>query len=206
MKLRLRKFTILLSGMGMVAMGFSGIVLLISPPADIALWNGWRFMGMDQSQWLNLLMLSATITILSLAIYMIFNVKQTILFIRELDALELSLGAGFMFLLIAGTYMNLSQFTWPLKILDSINNVKGASTNIPTKSFQLMTVEELCSYGGINAACCLSLLTEKGIQIESPQMTISQLVRKSRRSVKEIFKILEPHMKGRAGTTNGAER
>ncbi|GEM_PF-2773615 len=189
------RLAILLTGMSGAAMLMSGILLLLSPPEDLILWKGWTAMGMDYEGWFNIFLISAALFFLSALVSLILNGKSVLRFLRDLSPLELASGAAIISIAIVGTHLDISPISSPARILNQWKSRK--SENLPVKGLKSMSVEELCSLGGINAACCLSLLTEKGFKIDRLDMTLGDLVKSSGRGIEEVIEILKPHMESR---------
>jgi len=51
MRFHLRGFTSLLLAITFVALGFSGIMLYISPKGRVAHWTGWTMLGLEKEEW-----------------------------------------------------------------------------------------------------------------------------------------------------------
>ncbi len=195
MNFSIRKIFLLLVGMSGILMMLSGLILLLSPPEDVILWKGWRSMGMGYNAWLNVFLISSFLFFLSAFTALILHANRVIDFIKSLSPMELAAGISIPALILAGTYANISSITYPVRTLNRWKSSQSAA--IPVKGLQSMSVEELCSMGGINAACCLSLLTEKGFKIKELDMSLRSLVKGSGKSIEEVVEILKPHMEDR---------
>ncbi len=195
MELSIKRLSLLLLGLSGILMLVSGLVLLIAPPEDVILWKGWQLMGIGWDAWFNIFLISSILFLLSTLISSILHGKKVLQFLRNLSAMELAIGMGILALIILGTYMNISPITYPARALNQWKSRQ--SKDIPVRGLQSMSVEELCSMGGINAACCLSLLTEKGFKIDQLDMTLKDLVQSSGKSIEEVVEILKPHMEDR---------
>ncbi len=195
MDLSFKRVSLLLLGLSGILMLISGFVLLIAPPEDVILWKGWQMMGMGRGAWFNVFLTSSLLFYLSALISLILHGKKVLQFLKNLSPTELALGTGILALIILGTYMNISPITYPAKALNHWKSRQ--SEDIPVRGLQSMSVEELCSMGGINAACCLSLLTEKGFKIDQLDMTLKDLVKSGGKSIEEVVEILKPHMEDR---------
>ncbi len=195
MELSIKRLSLLLLGLSGILMLVSGLVLLIAPPEDVILWKGWQLMGIGWDAWFNIFLISSILFLLSTLISSILHGKKVLRFLKNLSAMELAIGMGILALIILGTYMNISPITYPARVLNQWKSRQ--SKDIPVTGLQSMSVEELCSMGGINAACCLSLLTEKGFKIDQLDMTLKDLVQSSGKSIEEVVEILKPHMEDR---------
>ncbi len=195
MELSIKRLSLLLLGLSGILMLVSGLVLLIAPPEDVILWKGWQLMGIGWDAWFNIFLISSILFLLSTLISSILHGKKVLQFLKNLSAMELAIGMGILALIILGTYMNISPITYPARALNQWKSRQ--SEDIPVRGLQSMSVEELCSMGGINAACCLSLLTEKGFKIDQLDMTLKDLVQSSGKSIEEVVEILKPHMEDR---------
>ncbi len=192
MEFSIKRLFLLLAGLGGLLMLFSGFVLLMAPPEDVVLWRGWHFAGMGYDAWLNIFLTSSALLTISAIVSPILYGREVLRFLKSLSPLEMAAGAGILSIVIMGTYMNLSPITYLARALNHWK--EGQSEGIPVKGLRSMSVEELCSMGGINAACCLSLLTEKGFKISGLDMSLESLVRSSGKSIEEVVEILMPHM------------
>ncbi len=195
MKAEPGRLATLLTGVSGAAMLISGILLLLSPPEDLILWKGWTAMGMDYDGWFNIFLISAALFFLSALVSLTLRGKIVMRFLRDLSPLELVSGAAIISIAIVGTYLDISPISSPARMLNQWKS--GQAENLPIKGLKSMSVEELCSLGGINAACCLSLLTEKGFKIERLDMTLTELVQSSGRGIEEVIEILKLHMESR---------
>ena len=113
-KFRLRVFTAVLLAVGGTILALTGIICYIKPPTRVAVWIGWRFLGLDMATWEALHSVFALLFVLATMTHVILNRKALWNYLRgrleigrshrRETASALFLAGVFLLLTIIGTF------------------------------------------------------------------------------------------------------
>lgn len=213
-----RAFISVTTALSFVAMSITGVVLFVTPPGRIAHWTGWRIWALTKDQWAGLHIWFSLIFMIVAVLHLYLNWRAFLSYFRtrihRAFALRAEWAAALLLCGVVGwaTLAEVKPFssllTWNEAIKHSWDT---AAAQAPIPHAELMTLNELAERRPeLDAASMVRNLQAAGIEVESPDVVVSDLARRAGMTPMQLYAIATGQSiapgAGRGGGGRGAGR
>lgn len=206
----LKRFTSLTLFWSAFVLFFSSVVLFIEPHGRVAFWADWRLLGLTKQQWDDLHICSGTLFLLASLVHIWLNWPLITAYLtrrfRGASSAPVVWGSlAVVAFITVGTWLGLP----PMKQFLELNEaIKESHTerygNPPFGHAELVPVEKLARFLGIDPGEFVSALEEAGVRVGSARESLKEIGEKNGMSPSLLFDLA---MKGLAARgVHGAGR
>ncbi len=179
----------------------SSVVLFIEPHGRVAFWSDWKLWGLSKEQWDNLHLCAGTLFSFAGLIHLYLNWQIIVAYLQKklkgVSPIPTLLGSLFLTLIFClSSYYQVP----PMKqLIDLKEFVKQSQTrkygNPPFGHAELVPVNRLARFLGVEPKRFIEALRKSGIQVDSGQENLKELARKAGTSPSQIFALAMKAMK-----------
>ena len=206
----LKKVVSLTLFFSMFLMLFSALVVFVEPPARVASWADWTFLGLSRERWdaahlgMGLLFLAAGL------VHLFLNWDALLDHLRDEDGLVVVFTRPFFLGLIVALAVFIGSLAGlpPVKQLVALSGlIKERATEVygesPYAQAERSTLEDFARRMGIDQDKALALLRLRNIKAESATQTLAEIARKNGVAPGGVFEALKMVMEPSGGTVSG---
>jgi hypothetical protein len=197
----IKRFTSLTLFWSALVLFFSSVVLFIEPHGRVAFWADWRLLGLTKQQWDDLHICSGTLFLLASLVHIWLNWPLITAYLtrrfRGASSAPVVWGSlAVVTFITVGTWLGLP----PMKQFLALNEaIKESHTkrygNPPFGHAELVPVEKLARFLGVDPKEFISALEEAGIRVGSARESLKEIGEKNGMSPSLLFDLA---MKGLA--------
>ncbi len=173
----------LMTAMGLLLSGISGLILYFEPHGRVAYWTHWSFWGLQKTQWDDVHILGSVMFLVAGGFHIYFNwksllgylTKKTAQALRFKKELGLALVAG-LWLLISGI-ANLPPLSYVSQFSGYLKSawVTSPEFDPPFGHAELLSLKVFCQRMQIPLDRALNELKDKGIQVKGPGQSLEDM-------------------------------
>jgi hypothetical protein len=201
-----RGFTSLLLTCVLLVMGFSGVMLYLSPRGRVANWTDWTLAGLGKEQWSAVHVNSCLLFLIVSVVHLLLNWRPFWGYIKKKAsfglnrkwelALALALAAG----VVAGTLYGVPPFStivaWQHEIKDYWE-VRSAPAPVPHS--EELTLAQFAGQIDLSTEEVSQALRTEGYQVEDATITMAQLAHRRGVAPSDVFADVQKHFPDAAG-------
>ncbi len=196
-KFRWRAFISILTGFSFFGIATTGVVLFFVPPGRIANWTGWTFLAISKDSWVSLHDWFGIVFIITVVFHLFFNLKPFISYFKNKITKTYSFRSEWIIALVlcvivsVGTILNITPFSNLMVWNESLKNRWDTpAEQAPIPHAELLTLIELANHvSEVDLETMQSNLRDKGIAVESPDMTLGLLAESVSKTPLELYQI-----------------
>jgi len=192
-----RAFASVLTGMSLLGMVFTGVILFVVPPGRIANWTGWTIMGLTKHQWIALHDWFSIIFIVAAVLHTWLNWKPLVSYFKDKLSKTFTFRPEWMLSLVVctvvcvGTICDVAPFSSLLEWNESIK--QGYDTparQAPIPHTELMTLTEVAEkVEGVDLETMLGNLKLQGVTVGSPKDVVGELAETHNMTPVQLYNI-----------------
>ncbi len=214
----MKKITSLSLGLSFLIMGYTGVILYISPHGRISKWLDWHFLGLDKTQYEELHTTSMITVLLFAILHIYYNWKPILSYMRNkqkkisFTKKEFLIAFFINMAFVLGTIWGVQPFKGFLDFGESIKDSWGEKSSLqadhndtnesnstntitiaikpPPEQLGRKTLQELSDMGNINLERAIKVLKEKGIKDIDEESKIRHISNDSNLTTTEIYKLM----------------
>jgi hypothetical protein len=195
-----RALVSLITLMGFLIMGLTGIVLFFVPEGRIAYWTNWTFLGISKKQWGNIHILGSLVFAVAGIFHTYFNWKPLMGYIIDKvkggikRPWELSFTVGIALILIIGAVFELP----PLNSILVFNAYVKESWIIskdyepPFGHAEMLSLKGFSRKMNINLDVAVKAFKDSEISIKSVEDSLEKIALENNTSPMELYRIIKP--------------
>ena len=197
--------SLLLSGSFLVML-VTGLVLYVTPQGRVAHWTGWTLAGLGKEQWSAVHIVTTLVFLTSAGFHLYYNWRIFWGYFKSKAKSgfnlkrELALAIAICVAMVAGTLWNVPPFGTVIRWNDDIKaywDSHSASAPVPhAEGFSLM---RLANEINVPVEQIVERLSDGGIEVEDPSMTVKTVAEEHDVTPSELFSIAAPNYQGRRG-------
>ena len=190
-----RALTALFSLSGFILMTVTGIILYIEPAGRIAYWTDWQLFGLDKSQWGNIHIISSFLWVVAGAFHLYFNWNVLMAYIyrkakagRRLKR-ELVTAVVVTVIVCVGSVIPIQPFKAFLDLGESIKEswITQPEYEPPFGHAEMLSLKTFCKKLNIDLAQAMTMLQQKGINVDSPEQAVESIAIKNNTSPMAMY-------------------
>lgn len=200
MKFQIRGFTSLLLTAVFLILGFSGIILYLTPRGRVANWTGWTMLGLDKQEWQAVHTNLALLFVIVAALHLYLNWSIFWCYIKRKGSRVLNLKVEmFVALLLAvgitaGAIRGIPPFS---TILDWNTQIKDYwerwAAEAPTPHAEELTLRQFADNLGFSASDLIKALQQEQVAVEDASATIAQIARANNMTPADVYAAIKRH-------------
>jgi hypothetical protein len=182
MKFQIKGFASLLLAFTFLILGFSGIVLYLTPRGRVANWTGWTMLGLDKQGWQAIHINVALLFLIAAALHLYLNWSVFWCYIKQKRSLALNLKIEMVAALLlavgitAGAIHGIPPFS---TIMDWNTQVKDywerQAAEAPTPHAEELTLNQFADNLGLSADDLMKALQQEQVVVADSSATIAQI-------------------------------
>lgn len=189
----------LLTLVGFIIMGVTGLVLYVVPQGRIAYWTDWQLLGLTKTQWGDVHIISSLLFVVAGALHIYFNWKPLVRYVYDRARKIVTLKKELALSIVLGVLLTVSGILRlpPLSYLLVLNDrVKAAWVSSPAHEPPFGHAEEV-SLAGLSRKLRFPLdraqqvLKGKGLRGVKPNAKLIDVARANGRSPMEIYGLIQ---------------
>ncbi len=188
-----RRFTSLTLLWSFFILFISSLVLFIEPHGRVAFWSNWHFLGLSKEEWDDLHLCSGTLFSLAAVFHLYLNWHTVVVYLKK-KIKGLSGGPAVWGSLALTLFVCISSYFHlpPMQqLIELENKIKQAQTkkygNPPFGHAELVPVNKLAKFLGIEPKKFVDALRANGIEVASGKESLKDLARSAGKSPSELF-------------------
>lgn len=178
----------------------SGLVLYFTPQGRVAYWIDWKFLGLTKTDWTNVHILASVFFFLFgiLHLYYNWNAFVQYLYKRAQKIRSFPYETGIVTVLTIFIFISALYKIPPLKYIIDLSEVlkkawvRSPLDEPPIPHAEGMSLQAFCIKQGIEVEKALSLLREKGLRVDSPKETLSEIAQKNKTTPAKLYALIKP--------------
>ena len=176
-----------------VVLFISSVVLFIEPHGRVAFWSNWHFLWLSKGQWDDLHLCSGTVFSIAAILHLYLNWQIVVAYlkkkIRGSSGSPAVWGSLALTLFICiSSYFHLPPMKQLIELKEKIKQVQTKKYgNPPFGHAELVSINKLARFLGINPKEFLEALRANGIKITSGKESLKELSLKTGKSPSELF-------------------
>ena len=216
-KFSIRGFTSLLIAWAFVFLGFTGVILYVTPRGRDAHWTDWTLLGLEKEQWGAVHVNVSILFLIFAVVHLIVNWKVfwTYLKKRATPGLnlkrELALATVVAVAVVAGAICNVPPFATVMNYNEDIKNYwsrKAAedASPAPVAHAEDLTLAQFASRINLSIADAKGALSEEGYEIEDDTVTMSDLAKSKGVAPRDVLADIRKHFASAGHAREGGGR
>ena len=206
----LKKTIVLTLFFSLFFMLLTSLVMYIVPPARVASWADWAFLGISRAHWegahlgMGLLFCAAGLA------HLLLNWDSLLDYLRDADGVVVVFTRPFFFGLILSLFVFVGALAGlpPVKQLVTLSNyIKDRAVEVygepPYSMAERATLAEFARRMGMEQDKALALLRMRNIKAESANLTLAEIARQNGVAPGGVFEALKMVMEPSGGTAGG---
>ncbi len=180
-------------------MSITGLMLYIVPKGRVAYWADWELLGLTKTQYANIHITSMVLFLVVAVWHIYYNWKPLMSYIKNsakkitLLKKELLIALVLNILFVGGTLMEIQPFKSVLDINEGIKDYWEKEYGSPPYGHaEESSLKSFSKRIGIDIEKAISLLNEKGYEVESSKQTLKEIAKKNNISPKVIYDTIKP--------------
>ena len=189
-----RGLTSILTGMAMLLMTATGVILFITPKGRVANWMDWQILGLTKEQWASVHIIMTILFAIVAIVHLIFNWKIFWKYLTEKMSfgrrlwVEMLLATTICTAVVAGTLFQAPPFRQIINLNENIKDYwEKTNINSPYAHAEDSPLWEFAKRMGISHEEIAVALNDKAKAISSFDMTVGELAHKMGMSPSEFF-------------------
>ena len=181
-----------------VVLGISGLVLFVAPPGRVANWSIWTLGALSKAQWQAVHTIFSFGFLVAASFHLFFNWKVLVAYLTsKLEQgirlkREFAAATAIFVLLLSATIAGLPPFSTVMDAGDDIKNAWAVpSTEPPLPHAEELTVEKLAETVKLPVEKARENLTNRGVTVTSPDMTIQQIATANALTPQQVFQRMQ---------------
>jgi hypothetical protein len=200
MKFQMKGFTSLLLALVLLILGFSGIILYLTPRGRVANWTGWTMLGLNKQGWQAVHINIALLFLIAAGLHLYLNWSIFWRYIKQKGSLALNLKLEMFTALslagcvLAGAIYGTPPFSttvdWNYQIKDYWERW---ASEAPTPHAEELTLSQFADNLGLSASDVTKALRGDGIIVENASATIGQAAAANNLTPADVYASIKRH-------------
>ncbi len=194
----MKKITSLTLAISFLIMTYTGIMLFICPHGRVAYWSGWKFWGLNKTQYGELHTTFMLIFLFFGFLHIYYNWKPIVSYLKDkskkisFTKKEFLTALGINILFIVGTLGMIQPFSGFLNFEESLKDKWTIKLGEPPFGHaELSKLKVFCKKMNIDPNDAIKKLKEKNIRFDIED-TLSEIANKNATTPNEIYNIIKP--------------
>jgi hypothetical protein len=194
MKFQFKGFTSLLLSAALLILGFSGVILYVTPRGRVANWTGWTMFGLSKQSWQAVHINFALLFLIVAGLHLYLNWPVFWAYIKKKGSLAINLKfESLMALLLAGvvlvgTIVRIQPFS---TVVDCNYQVKDYwehwASEAPSPHAEELSLSRFADNQGLSASDLMKALQENGIVAADASATIEQVAEANNLTPADVY-------------------
>jgi len=172
-----------LSGLSLLGMCVTGVILFVVPPGRIANWTGWTIFGLTKRQWQGLHIWLSLLFMVAACLHLYYNGRPLLSYFKKQGSKAVALRWEWVLSLLVcvvvsvGTLADIKPFSSLLAWNESIKHRWDRSERrAPVPHAELLTLTELAGHtGDVTLETIIANIEARGISVDSPEQVLGEL-------------------------------
>ena len=172
-----------LSGLSLLGMCVTGVILFIVPPGRVANWTGWTIFGLTKRQWQGLHIWLSLVFMVGACLHLYYNWRPLLSYFKNQVSKAVALRWEWVLSLLVcvvvsvGTLADIKPFSSLLAWNESIKHSwDRTERRAPVPHAELLTLTELAGHtGDVTLETIMANLQEQGLAVDSPEQVVGEL-------------------------------
>ena len=165
--------------LGFLMLAITGVALYLSPQGRVAHWTDWRLAGLDKEQWSAIHMVVGLLFIIAAGFHLYFNWGVFLRYIKTRAGFnlkrEMAVAIGIVALLVTGTLLQWSPFSYVVKANERIKVYWDARNDpAPYPHAEASTLEDFARRTGVSLEDIQARLANLGMAAPDASVTIAE--------------------------------
>lgn len=198
-KIVIKKTISLTLAFSFLVMSITGLMLYIVPKGRVAYWADWELLGLTKTQYANIHITSMLLFLVVAVWHIYYNWKPLMSYIKnsakKITFLkkELLIAVILNILFVGGTFMEIQPFKGMLDINEGIKDYWEKEYGSPPYGHaEESSLKSFSKRIGVDVEEAISLLKEKGYEVEAKTKTLKEIAKKNNISPKVIYDTIRP--------------
>ena len=200
MRFQPRGFTSLLLTLFFLALGFSGVILYLTPRGRVANWTGWTMLGLEKQGWQAVHINIALLFLIVAGLHLFLNWGMFWGYIKKKASLSLNLKLEMLVAVViaggvlVGTIKGVSPFGALMTLNYQIKDYwEREPVTAPMPHAEELSLGQLADKMGLPVEQVVDALKQEGIAVEDETTTIAQLAEKNRLTPSDVYAAIKKH-------------
>jgi len=200
MKFQIKGFTSLLLTAVFLILGFSGIILYLTPRGRVANWTGWTMFGLSKQDWQSVHINVVLLFLIVAGLHLYLNWPVFWCYIKKKGSLALNLKLEMvMALLLAGVVLaGAIKYIPPFStVVDYNYQIKDYwerwASEAPTPHAEELRLSQFADNLGLSISDVMKALQEEGIAVEDASATIGQVAEANNLTPADVYAAIKKH-------------
>ena len=186
--------------MASTLLGFSGIILYMTPRGRVANWTGWTILGMEKQDWQSVHINLALLVLIVAGLHLYLNwtifwcyIKRKGNLVLNLK-LEMLIAALITTTVMAGAVLKLPPFRTVMAFNYQIKDYWDRwASEAPAPHAEELTLEQVAGNLGLSVNDVIDALREKGVVVEDGTATLGQVAEKNGLTPSDVYAAIGQH-------------
>ena len=200
MKFQMKAFISLLLSLFFLVLGFSGVILYLTPRGRVANWTGWTMLGLEKQGWQAVHINIALLFLIVAGLHLYFNWRMFWSYIKKQASFSLNLKLEMLVAILiaggvlAGTIKSVSPFGALMTLNYRIKDYwEREPVTAPMAHAEELSLGQLAGKLGLPIEQVIDALKQEGIAVENDTTTIAQLAEKNRFTPSDMYAAIKKH-------------
>jgi hypothetical protein len=183
-----------------LALGFSGVILYLTPRGRVANWTGWTMLGLEKQGWQAIHINIALLFLIVAGLHLYLNWGLFWGYIKKKACLSLNLKVEMLVAVViaggilVGTIKGVSPFGALMTLNYQIKDYwEREPVTAPMPHAEELTVGQLAGKMNLTVEEVIGALKQEGISAENADITIAQLAEKNRLTPSDVYAAIKKH-------------
>jgi len=199
-KFQMKAFVSLLLSLFFLVLGFSGVILYLTPRGRVANWTGWTMLGLEKQGWqavhINIALLFLIVA--GLHLYLNWGVFWSYIKKKASFSVNLKLEILVAILIAGGVLVGTIEGVSPFGALLTLNyRIKDywerEPVTAPMPHAEELSLGQLAGKLDLPIEQVIEALKQEGIAVENDTTTIAQLAEKNRLTPSDVYAAIKKH-------------
>ena len=200
MKFQFKGFTSLLLSAALLILGFSGVILYVTPRGRVANWTGWTMFGLSKQSWQAVHINLAVLFLIVAGLHLYLNWSVFWCYIKKKGSLALNLKLEMLMALLlagavlAGTIIRIQPFS---TVVDFNYQIKDYwerwASEAPTPHAEELSLNQFADNLGLPVNDVVEALREQGIAAKDAGVTIGQIAEANNLTPADVYAAIKRH-------------
>jgi hypothetical protein len=194
MKLQMKASVSLLLSLAFLVLGFSGVILYLTPRGRVANWTGWTMLGLEKQGWQAVHINIALLFLIVAGLHLYLNWRMFWGYIKKQASFSLNLKLEMLvaILIAGGVLVGTIKGVSPFGALVTLNyRIKDywerEPVTAPMPHAEELSLGQLAGKIGLTIEQVIDALKQEGITAENDTTTIGQLAEKNHLTPSEVM-------------------
>jgi hypothetical protein len=199
-KFQIKAFVSLLLSLFFLALGFSGVILYLTPRGRVANWTGWTMLGLEKQGWQAVHINIALLFLIVAGLHLCLNWGMFWGYIKKKASFRVNMKLEMLvaILIAGGVLVGTIEGVSPFGALVTLNyRIKDywerEPVTAPIPHAEELSLGQLAGKLGLSTGQVIEALKQEGITAENDAATIAQLAEKNRLTPSDVYAAIKKH-------------